>query len=61
MEEAFHSLFLSHSMLLYSLNQNPSYAYIYMNCLSRSVPLSRSFAIMRERQRKAIHLSVVAP
>lgn len=49
----FHSQFLSHSMLLYSLNQNPSYAYIYMSCLSRFVPLSRSFAIMRGKTKKS--------
>lgn len=61
MEEAFiHCFYLVPCYYIRSI-KTLSYAYIYMNCLSHSVPLTCSFAIMRERQRKAIHLSVAAP
>lgn len=55
------TVFISFRVIIFAQSKTLSYAYIYMNCLSHSVPLTCSFAIMRERQRKAIHLSVAAP
>lgn len=53
MEDAFIHRFSSWSALLYLLNQNLSFANIYVKGSSRSVLLSCSFAIMRVRQRKS--------